>query len=253
MKARTISLRIGVKFYDEFQLKMARSEVEAIADTISVQARRITDSRLQCIIVGGYRRGKAESSDADIILSHPSESTTKNFISDIVAALEESGQITHTLTLALTNSKRDQQPLPLRSLHGSAGHGFDSLDKALVVWQDPDWPSRADDLIADPAAKNPNPHRRVDIIVSPWRTIGCAVAGWTSGTTFQRDLRRYAKKVKGWKFDSSGVRERGSGRWVDLEGWGNEETRCTDWREAEKRVFEGLGLVYREPWERCTE
>lgn len=48
------------------------------------------------------------------------------------------------------------------------------------------------------------------------------------------------------------MRERGSGKWIDLEGWGDEETRCTDWREAEKRVFEGLGLVYREPWDRCT-
>lgn len=29
----------------------------------------------------------------------------------------------------------------------------------------------------------PRPPRR--LITSPWRTIGCAVSGWTSGTTFQ--------------------------------------------------------------------
>ena len=250
-KSLTRVQQIGVKYYDEFQLKMSRAQVEDIAATIQSHARRLTDDRLEAIIVGGYRRGKLESGDADIILTHPSESMTLNLVSSVVVALEDAGWITHTLTLALTNSHRNQQPLPLRSSSAS-GHGFDTLDKALVVWQDPTWPSRDSDLAADPQAKNPNPHRRVDIIVSPWRTIGCAVEGWTSGTTFQRDLRRYAKRMRGWKFDSSGVRDRESGRWIDLEGWSNPATRCTDWRVAEKRVFQGLGLVYREPWERCT-
>ena len=251
-KSLTRVQQIGVKYYDEFQQKMSRTLVESIASTILRHACRLTDSKLEAIIVGGYRRGNSESSDVDIILSHPSERITLNLITAVVDALEDTGCITHVLTLALTNSNRQQQPLPLRSAFGAAGHGFDTLDKALVVWQDQDWPTKAMDLATDASFKNPNPHRRVDIIVSPWRTIGCAVEGWTSGTTFQRDLRRYAKKVKGWKFDSSGVRERGSGRWVDLEGWADEKTRCTDWREAERRVFEGMGLVYREPWERCT-
>lgn len=245
--------QIGVKYYDELQLRIPRSEVESIAATIAAHARRLTDPSVEAIIVGGHRRGKPESGDVDVILTHRSQAVTHNLVADVVASLESSGHITHVLTLALTNSARDQQPLPARSLHPRpAGHGFDTLDKALLVWQDPAWPTRATDLATDPAAKNPAPHRRVDIIVSPWRTIGCAVAGWTSGTTFQRDLRRYAKKVKGWKFDSSGVRERASGRWVDLEGWADEGTRCLDWREAERRVFEGLGLVWREPEDRCT-
>lgn len=251
-KSLTRVQQIGVKYYDEFKLKIPAAEVEFIAGEIKAHAVRLTDSSLEAIIVGGHRRGNLESGDVDVILTHRSERATLNLISDVVDSLEASGSITHVLSLSLTNSKRDQQPLPLRSLTSPAGHGFDTLDKALVVWQDQNWPSSAADLAADPEAKNPNPHRRVDIIVSPWRTIGCAVIGWTSGTTFNRDLRRYAKRVKGWKFDSSGVRERGSGRWMDLEGWADENTRCMDWAEAEKRVFRDMGLVYREPWERCT-
>lgn len=251
-KSLTRVQQIGVKYYDEFKLKIPAAEVEFIAGEIKAHAVRLTDSSLEAIIVGGHRRGNLESGDVDVILTHRSERATLNLISDVVDSLEASGSITHVLSLSLTNSKRDQQPLALRSLTSPAGHGFDTLDKALVVWQDQNWPSRAADLAADPEMKNPNPHRRVDIIVSPWRTIGCAVIGWTSGTTFNRDMRRYAKRVKGWKFDSSGVRERGSGRWMDLEGWTNEKTRCMDWIEAEKRVFREMGLVYREPWERCT-
>lgn len=243
--------QIGVKYYEELLLKIPRAEVEAITAIITQHAKLVTDTNVETIIVGGYRRGKPESGDVDVILSHRDEAMTHNLIDRVVKSLEIGGWIPHTLSLNLTNTKRNQEPLPINTAT-QVGHGFDTLDKALVVWQDPNWPTKTKDLAADPKAKNPNLHRRVDIIISPWRTVGCAVAGWTSGTTFQRDLRRYAKHVKGWKFDSSGVRERGTGRWVDLEGWRDPNTRCQDWRQAERKVFEGMGLVYREPWDRCT-
>jgi DNA polymerase IV len=131
----------------------------------------------------------------------------------------------------------------------SHGAGFDTLDKALVVWQDPHWPTEEADLAADPKAKNTNIHRRVDIIISPWRTVGCAVTGWSGGTTFQRDLRRYAKAANGWKFDSSGIRNRYTGEVVSIEGPEGVSGSMVD---AEKAVFEGMGLAYKEPWERCT-
>ena len=194
--------QIGLKYYDEFMLKIPRLEVESIAAEITKHACLVTNNGIITSVVGGYRRGKPECGDVDLILSHQNQAMTYNLVDKVIKSLEKEGWITHTLTLNLTNTKRNQEPLPI-STATVGGHGFDTLDKALVVWQDPDWPTKTADLKADPKAKNPNPHRRVDIIISPWRTVGCAVAGWTSDTTFQRDLRRYAKQVKGWKFDSS--------------------------------------------------
>jgi DNA polymerase IV len=247
--------QIGVKYYEEFQDLIPRAEVEEIGRIIHQHAVKVRDENVQSLIVGGYRRGKEASGDVDMIVSHPDEKQTLNIVNDIVASLEEEGWITHTLLLSLNSTHRGQQTLPYRG--GGGGHGFDSLDKALVVWQDPSWPTKEEDLANDPKAKNPNIHRRVDIIISSWRTVGCAVVGWSGGTTFQRDLRRYAKNVKGWKFDSSGVRSRVNGEVVDLEGWSEYKGKIGTGRakgmlEAEKRVFEGLGLTYREPWERCT-
>lgn len=228
-------------------LKIPRDEVEAIGHTILKHARRL-DPGFDIVIVGGYRRGKLQSGDVDAVLSHRDENRTTHCIEQIVMSLENAELITHTLSLSTANSDRDQRPVPWRGQGGSRASGFDTLDKAMVVWQD---------TTADKNA----PHRRVDIIVSPWKTVGCAVLGWSGGTTFQRDLRRYCKH-KALKFDSSGIRSRADGAWVDFEslsansdGPGTEAARgapAPDMETAERRVFAGLGLPWRRPEERCT-
>ena len=249
--------QIGVKYYDEFLDGVARAETESIAKTIHRHATAVRPDAdydghgVECVIVGGYRRGKHVSGDVDLVLSHRDESVTKNLVVDLVSSLEAEGWITHTLALHMTTSNRDQQTLPYRGDDESIpGRHFDSLDKALVVWQDPHFDDDGGDQASPSASKrqrNSNPHRRVDIIISPWRTVGCAVLGWSGDTTFERDLRRYAKKAHGWKFDSSGVRMRtGGGRVLDLEREGR------TWEERERLVMEALGIGYRRPEERCS-
>jgi DNA polymerase IV len=240
--------QIGVKYYEEFQVKIPRQEVEFIGAKVHEHAQRVREaSGVRTCIVGGYRRGKEESGDVDVIVSHLDEDATLDIVTDIVKSLFDSGWITHELTTTLSNTRRAQSTLPFRDdLAGKHGRGssFDTLDKSLVVWQDPNFPDRG-----KPGAKNPNVHRRVDIIIAPWSKVGCGVLGWTAATTFERDLRRYAKRFKGWKFDSSGIRDRATGQEIDLESVGG---RCTSIEEAERKVFRGLGLEWREPWERCA-
>ncbi|KAK4657959.1 hypothetical protein QC762_202540 [Podospora pseudocomata] len=234
--------QIGVKYYDEFLLKIPRREVEEIGGVILKEANKIEEG-FGMVIVGGYRRGKKESGDVDVVLSHRDEEATRGFVERIVVGLERRGYITHTLLLSTANTERGQEPVAWKGDSRVAGSGFDTLDKALVVWQDPNYEGEG---------RNTNPHRRVDIIISPWKTAGCAVMGWTSGTTFQRDLRRYCKKEKGLKFDSSGVRSRKDGAWVDLESDPVTGEPAPDMLTAERRVFKGVGLEWREPEERCT-
>ncbi|KAL2143124.1 hypothetical protein VTI28DRAFT_338 [Corynascus sepedonium] len=237
--------QIGVKYYDEFKVRIPRAEVEGIASIILDHANRVREG-FEMVIVGGYRRGKAASGDVDVILSHRDESATQNLVGRLVLLLERAGYITHTLSLSTANSERGQVPVAWKGddRKDKAGVGFDTLDKALVVWQDPH--RKTGDT-----AQDLNPHRRVDIIISPWKTAGCAVLGWTSGTTFQRDLRRYCKREKMLKFDSSGIRSRRDGSWVDFES-GPDGSPAPDMSTAERRVFAGLGLEWRPPEERCT-
>ncbi|KAF4996472.1 hypothetical protein FGRMN_4469 [Fusarium graminum] len=229
------SQQIGIKYYNEFLLGIPREEVVSIGAAI-LEHTRMIDPGFEMVIVGGYRRGKHESGDVDVVLSHRDESKTLNVIPNIVVRLEKACLITHTLTLSTHNSERGQRPVSWKG-ENSTSSGFDTLDKALVVWHD--------------SSKEDAPHRRVDIIISPWKTVGCAVLGWSGGTTFQRDIRRYCKNVKGYKFDSSGIRRRSDGRWVDLEGTSAGD-EAPNMETAERRVFEGLDLPWRLPQERCT-
>lgn len=240
--------QIGVKYYNEFQQKIPRAEVESIAARIHTHA-NIIHPGFQLCIVGGYRRGKPSSGDVDVVLTHPDEAVTLHFIDSIVSSLEHSSWVSHMLVTTHANSERGQTPVSWKGEMKKAGSGFDTLDKSYLVWQDPNWPTKQADLAANPSAKNPNVHRRLDIIISPWKTAGCAVMGWTSGTTFQRDLRRYCKKFRGLKFDSSGIRSQDDGRWVDFESEGG---ATLDLADKERRVFRGLGLEWREPEMRCT-
>lgn len=241
--------QIGVKFYDEFRVGVPRAESDVIAAIVKRHAEHVRPEakNIDCVLVGGYRRGKETTGDVDLILSHRDDTVTRNLVVDVVASLEAEHYITHTLALHLTTSHREQQTLPFRG--GDTGKHFDSLDKALVVWQNPHFEvnTMAHEGEDQPSKRNPNIHRRVDIIISPWRTVGCAVLGWSGDTTFERDLRRYAKKAHAWKFDSSGVRERTSGgQVVDL------ERRGETWQERERLVMEGLGVGWRPPEQRCT-
>ncbi|KAH7032866.1 DNA polymerase-like protein [Microdochium trichocladiopsis] len=234
--------QIGIKYYEEFLVRIPRQETAAIGDTILEHANRI-HAGFQMVIVGSYRRGRQDSGDVDVVLSNPDENATAHFVEKVVVSLENAKFITHTLTLSTRNSERGQCPLPWKGEDRKPGTGFDTLDKALVVWQDPEFDHSKH-------SKNPNPHRRVDIIISPWKTAGCAVIGWSGGTTFERDLRRYCKKEKRLKFDSSGIRNRRDGGWVDLES--DLDGQAPDLLTAEKRVFAGLGLEWRPPEERVT-
>ena len=229
--------QIGVKYYEQFLEKIPRKEVESIVDIVTSHARKVRDDGVECCIVGGYRRGKLESGDVDVVLSHRNTEKTMDLIVDVVESLETEGWISHTLLLATTGSQRDQQPLPFRH-PTNRGVGFDTLDKALLVWQDIH--------NANEREANTNIHRRVDIIIAPWSFIGCAIAGWSGGTTFQRDLRRYAKHKHNWKFDSSGIRDRATGEVIYL------GENAASMIEAERMVFEGLGLPYLDPTDRCT-
>ena len=72
-------------------------------------------------------------------------------------------------------------------------------------------------------------HRRVDLIVSPYKYYWTAIVGWSGSTMFERDLRRWARQ-QGLKFWSGNVMNRLDSREIPA--------------YSEEEVFRILGLDY---------
>lgn len=86
---------------------MPRSEIEDIEIIIQKEIKSL-DSKYEITICGSYRRGKPQSGDIDVLVTHP-DYTSKNLkknhhsiLKCIVSKLEKSGLITETLSLGDT-------------------------------------------------------------------------------------------------------------------------------------------------------
>ncbi|KAK9874221.1 hypothetical protein WA026_002574 [Henosepilachna vigintioctopunctata] len=100
--------QIGLKYYDDFQKKIPRMEIEQIE---AIVKKHILDFDKEFVITvcGSYRRGKAESGDIDFLITHPSfkkkrkkSSDSSNLLKKIVHILEDAQLITDTLSLGDT-------------------------------------------------------------------------------------------------------------------------------------------------------
>lgn len=206
---------------EDFDLKIPRAEVEEIADMVNQHLQRIIPGA-EYTITGGYRRGKTESNDVDVLFTHPDDGKEKGALQKLLDSLQQAGLVTDVLYVAMTDSKRDSS-----MQHFHASH-MDPLDKAFTVWKSP---ANGKDRMRDI-------HRRVDLIAAPKKYYACAILGWSGSTTFERDLRLWADKKKGMKFDSGGLWMRATSKEVLV--------------NTEREIFEVLGLDYIPPeWRNC--
>lgn len=206
----------ALRLMDELNLKIPRSEVESIRDLVMSELEKIEPGYVG-ILVGGYRRGKQESNDVDIVIGHSDPSTAKAKITGLskklTRRLYKKGVVTNVMHLSSFRT-----PNAMRTAH------WDSLEKALTVF------------ILPPNLKNPKAprvHRRVDLIFAAPQSFWTAVVGWSGSKMFQRDLRRWAKDKKMLKFDSTGITHR----------WDSKQIVAS----SEEDVFRILGLEYVSP------
>ncbi|KAH7883222.1 hypothetical protein F5I97DRAFT_1903328 [Phlebopus sp. FC_14] len=174
--ATEISIKVALALRHEFNEKISREEVEEINRIVM---RELAELQKGCksVIVGGYRRGKQESNDVDIVISHSDwvfgSQQGKGLCKRLVQRLYERGFVTHVMHLSGFHEHN-----ALRT------HHWDSLEKALTVFTLPRGPGQT------------RVHRRLDLIFAAPGVFWTAVVGWTGSTMFQRDLRLWAKQQK---------------------------------------------------------
>ncbi|KAI5988094.1 hypothetical protein EDD15DRAFT_2172942 [Pisolithus albus] len=208
-----ISIKVGLALRHDFGQLISRGEAEEI-NRVVMQVLASIQEGCKSLIVGGYRRGKPQSNDVDIVITHSDSNSgsekVKGLSKKLVQALHEQNIVTHVMHLSGFH-----QHNALRT------HHWDSLEKALTVFCLPSGPGGR------------RIHRRVDLIFAAPEVFWTAVVGWTGSTMFQRDLRLWAKQQKAMKFDSSGISRRRDSKLY--------------FPKSEREVFEMLGLAYVHP------
>ncbi|KAL7421959.1 hypothetical protein Q5752_003731 [Cryptotrichosporon argae] len=191
---------------EELAEKIPRGEVQEIADTVTEHLDALVPG-CDYTICGGYRRGKPESNDVDIVFRTPEYDQDVGLLRLLTRRLSAMGIVTHVLH---TTTRDVNAPI-----HASANN-FDNLDKAFVILR-----------LSGPGRT----HRRVDLIMAPRERYAAAILSWSGSMMFERDLRRYAED-RGYRF-RAGLVVRQTGEEVNF--------------ETEREIFQHLGLRYVPP------
>ncbi|KAJ4855152.1 DNA polymerase beta palm domain-containing protein [Trichoderma breve] len=217
----TPSQLIGMEHYDDLNTRIPRKEVTALGEVVKKAAARI-DSAAQLIIGGSYRRGAESSHDIDFIVTKPgteSVADLKSLLNSLLDQLERDKFL--VARLASSRSGGD----------GSKWHGCCVLPKIKGL-NDTDGEYRPI-------------WRRIDFLLVPEVELGAALIYFTGNDIFNRSMRLLASK-KGMRLNQRGLYRdvlRGPNRAKITAG---ELVESRD----EKRIFEILGVKWREPWER---
>ncbi|KAF2266755.1 hypothetical protein CC78DRAFT_512868 [Lojkania enalia] len=202
--------KVGIAHYADFAARIPRAEVEAHGTFVRDVLKRI-DGAYQVTIMGSYRRGARDSGDIDLIISKPGTSlSTMRKVVFHKLVAQLFAQGFLKVTLATSHRSND----------GSKWLGASRLPGSMI------W-------------------RRLDLLLAPEEEMGAALIYFTGDEVFNRSMRLLANK-KGMRLNQSGLYKdvmRRKGRETLNKGMLLES-------RDEKRIFEILGVPWREPSER---
>ncbi|XP_076753574.1 DNA polymerase beta [Xylocopa sonorina] len=154
--------KIGLKYFDDFEKRIPRKEIEQIEKIMKDAIAELSKEYI-VTICGSYRRGKEDSGDIDVLLTHPTytskEKESKKKISalkDAVECLEKKKLIVDTISLGST--------------------------KFMGVCRVP--------------SNKEKPFRRLDIRLAPFDQYYCAVLYFTGSDLFNKNMRAHALEMK---------------------------------------------------------
>lgn len=207
----TDSQKIGIEHYADFNARIPRAEVAAHGAFVQ-NALLTIDPHFEATVMGSFRRGAAHSGDIDMLISRPGASLAqlRTVVFDDLVPALSKAGF---LKVALATSHAPDAS-------GSKWHGASCLPGSKV------W-------------------RRMDLLLVPEAEMGAALIYFTGNDIFNRSMRLLARK-KGMRLNQKGLyKDVKRGRRGEKLNEGTlVEGRC------ERRIFEVLGVPWREPGER---
>lgn len=226
--------RLGIDHFDDLNTRIPRWEVEALAGVVRATAATV-DADMKLIVGGSYRRGADSSGDIDFILTKPGTSSVSELLPllhGLTRALEAQGVLVATLS-ATRSDARDGSG----KWHGCCVLPLEMASNAAAA-------AAADGAPSSPPRSRPI-WRRIDFLAVPETELGAALIYFTGNDIFNRSMRLLASK-KGMRLNQRGLYRDvllGPGRAKVTDG------ELIEGRD-ERRIFEILGVQWREPHER---
>ncbi|KAI8149975.1 hypothetical protein BJV82DRAFT_585360 [Fennellomyces sp. T-0311] len=205
------AVRLGIELLPDLEQPMSRQDAQELITIIEKEIVHV-DPEAFATAVGGYRRGKEENGDLDIVISsHHLEHSSDMLLRKVVDHLTAKGYIKHCL---LVSDKANRN-------HGNqyttGGADMEKLDTCFVAFLQP-----SKQIL-----------RQVDFIVSSLDEYPSAVLGWTGSKQFERALKDYAKKENNIAVRSHGIFK--------------EDTKERIHIASEEQAFEVIGLPWIDP------
>ncbi|KAF2018608.1 hypothetical protein BU24DRAFT_447269 [Aaosphaeria arxii CBS 175.79] len=210
----TTNQKIGIDHYTDFTTRIPRDEVAAHASFVR-KALHAINPDFQVHTMGSYRRGAITSGDIDLLITAPGVplSTLQTTVFDVLVPRLFALDF---LKVSLASSHGTNH----RTADGTKWHGA-SLLPGTDTW------------------------RRIDLLLVPSTELGAAFIYFTGNDIFNRSMRLLASK-KGMRLNQRGL-------FKDVMR-GPKRERITEGElvegESERRIFEVLGVPWREAEER---
>ncbi|KAG6016878.1 hypothetical protein E4U41_004332 [Claviceps citrina] len=224
--------RIGVEHLEDLNRRIPRREVEALGEHVRRVAARV-DPLLELIIGGSYRRGSPSSRDIDLIVTKPDTRSVEQLqapFAELLRTLEDEGFLTARLASFHPGSKSGSEG-------GSRFHGCCVLPPAR---------DGAGTGTGTGTGHDGPIWRRIDFLLVPETQMGGALIYFTGNDMFNRSMRLLARR-KGMRLNQRGLfYRRGAGGTTTGAGTTGELVEG----RSERRIFELLGVQWREPSER---
>ena len=83
--------KIGLKYYEDFNLRMPRAMATEISEIVGKTVKNIYGANVKVQACGSYRRGKPTCGDVDILITRTDDKPVKGMLEPILLSLEKSG------------------------------------------------------------------------------------------------------------------------------------------------------------------
>ncbi|XP_025289239.1 DNA-directed DNA/RNA polymerase mu isoform X6 [Canis lupus baileyi] len=217
--------KAGLQHYRDLSTPVQRPDAEALLQLVKAAVAPILPGAT-VTLAGGFRRGKLQGHDVDLLLSHPQEGREAGLLPKVMQCLEKQGLVLYQQHHR--GGCGHAEPPPRQS------HPMDAFERTFCILGLPQ-PSG----VPVGSTQGPCPTRkavRVDLVAVPISRLPFALLGWTGSKHFQRELRRFCRKERGL--------------WLNSCGLFDPEQKMLFHAASEEDIFRHLGLEYLPPEQR---